>query len=320
MDAIRMYSSGIRNVLALMGTAITKEQIDILKKLRVPIILMLDNDNAGELATLNIGNEFIKNNIETKVVRLKECKDPDEYIIKNGIDAFKDVIKNSLNYFDYKLNVLKENKNLNNTEELVTYVKSVIKMLDNADNLTKEITLQKLSNEYHIDYEVLKQEVRFDDVKEKTIIKPIVDNTRKDKYDICVKKILYYMMSDSKFIKIFNTKLGFLKNLEERNLVREIEYYIETHKKINLADFISYAENDNNIRELVNNISGTINFEELEEKTFIEYINVIKKILNREEIDRLKQELKVEMDINKKVEISKKILELKKGSVKNDRN
>ncbi|MBQ8901498.1 MAG: DNA primase [Bacilli bacterium] len=320
MDAIRMYSSGVRNVLALMGTAMTKEQVNILKKLRVPIILMLDNDNAGELATVNIGNELVKNNIDTKVVRLHGAKDPDEYIVKYGIEAFNDTIKHSLNYFDYKLNYLKENKNLNNTEELINYVKSVLKMLDGADNLTKEITLKKLSDEYNIDYEVLKQEITFEEVKE--INQAVIPTIKigKDKYQICVNKILYYMMSDAKYLKIFNTKLGFLKNPEERNLVREIEYYIEKYGKINLADFISYSENDNNIRDLVNNISGSIDFEDLEETTFMQYINAIKDILNKEEIKKLKEELKRETDINKQVEISNKILELKKGSVKNGRN
>jgi len=281
---------------------------------------MLDNDNAGELATVNIGNELVKNNIDTKVVRLHGAKDPDEYIVKYGIEAFNDTIKHSLNYFDYKLNYLKENKNLNNTEELINYVKSVLKMLDGADNLTKEITLKKLSDEYNIDYEVLKQEITFEKVKE--INQAVIPTIKigKDKYQICVNKILYYMMSDAKYLKIFNTKLGFLKNLEERNLVREIEYYIEKYGKINLADFISYSENDNNIRDLVNNISGSIDFEDLEETTFMQYINAIKDILNKEEIKKLKDELKRETDINKQVEISNKILELKKGSVKNGRN
>ncbi|MBE6156893.1 MAG: DNA primase [Firmicutes bacterium] len=319
MDAIRMYSSGVRNVLALMGTAMTKEQVEILKKLRVPIILMLDNDNAGELATVNIGNELIKNNVDTKVVRLSGAKDPDEYIVKYGVNAFNDIIKHSLNYFDYKLHYLKENKNLNNTEELINYVKSVLKMLDGADNLTKEITIKKLSEEHNLDYEILKQELTFDKIKE---IKPVIpiNSIGKDRYDKCVTKVLYYMMSDSKYLKIFNTKLGFLKNPEERNLIREIEYYIEKYGKINLADFISYGELDDNIRDLVNTISGSVNFEELEEKTFIEYLNAIKDILNREEIKKLKESLKKETDINKQVEISKKILDLKKGSVKNGRN
>lgn len=317
MDAIRMYSSGLRNVLALMGTAITKEQIEMLKKLRVPIILMLDNDNAGELATINIGNELVKNNVDVKVVRLSGAKDPDEYIVKNGVEAFKETIKHSLNYFDYKLNYLKENKNLNNTEELIKYVKDVLKMVEDSDNLTKEITIKKLSEEYNIDYDILKNEIKLEESKKEN--KDILVNLApppKNKYQICVNNILYYMMSDSKYIKIFNSKLGFLKNKEERNLVTEIEYYIEKYGKINLADFISYVEFDNNIRELVNNISGEISFDKLDEKTFLEYIRAIKDILNKEERERLKLELKNETDMNKKILLSNKLLELKKGSVK----
>ena len=103
-------------------------------------------------------------------------------------------------------------------------------------------------------------------------------------------------------------------------LKEDLEYYIGKYGKINLADFISYAENDNNIREMVNNISGSVNLEELEEKIFLEYIIALKDILNKEEIRKLKLELKQETDINKQVEISKKILELKKGSVKNGRD
>lgn len=54
MDAIKMSAKGFKNVVALMGVALSKEQIDILKRLKVPVILMLDNDNAGEEATIKM--------------------------------------------------------------------------------------------------------------------------------------------------------------------------------------------------------------------------------------------------------------------------
>jgi len=319
MDAIRMYSSGVRNVLALMGTAITKEQVEILKKLRVPIILMLDNDNAGELATINIGNELINNNIETKVVRLSGSKDPDEYIVENGIEAFISTIDHSINYFDYKLNYLKGNKNLNNTEELINYVKDVLKMLEGRDNLTKEITLKKLSEEYNIDYEILKKEITFEEKKE---IKPIVvKEIKNDRYSKCVRKIFEYMLCDAKYFKIFNNKLGFLKNKNERDLIIEIEAFIEKYGKINFADFISYAENNNNIKELVHNISSDVDFNELDEKIFLEYLNAIEDIMDKEEIERLKILQAKSTDINEQIEIASKIARLvKKRSEKNGRN
>ena len=317
MDAIRMYSSGVKNVLALMGTALTKEQVSILKKLRVPIILMLDNDNAGELATNNICDELMKNEVPVKIVRLNGAKDPDEYIVKYGIEKFKEVIKNSLNYFDYKLQVLKLNKNLNNTEDLISYVKSVIKLLDNKDNLTKEITLKKISDEYNLDYNLLIKEVNFKEEKTSNNIKIISKEEPKlDRYQKCLKEILYYLMNDAKYIKIFNSKLGFLKNKEERNFIREIEYYIEKYGKINIADFLSYAESEGNIKDLVNNIVGSAETIELNEKSFLEYIQSLKSIMNEEERKKLMLELKNTQDDTRKIEITKKLTELVKGSVK----
>lgn len=308
MDAIRMYSSGVKNVLALMGTVITDDQINMLKKLRVPIILMLDNDNAGSLATINVGDVLIKNELQVLVVRLEGAKDPDEYIVKYGIDKFNETIKNAMNYFDYKMIYLKQNKNLNNTEELVSYVKDVLKMVKDEDNLTKEITLQKLSKEYGLDYDVLKGEVEFKEEKvQKKEIKEIPIKEKKDTYKLCVDKIFFYMMNDSKYVSIFNNRLGYLKNKEERYLIGEIEHFIKIYGKINLADFITYAENDDKIRDFVNIISSSVYEDELSEQTFIEYINRIKTILNKEEIDNIKKELRNTIDAKKQEELLKKL-------------
>ena len=82
MDAIRVYSSGIKNVIASMGTALTSNHISLLKKLNAKVILMMDNDNAGEKSNILNGEELVKNNIEVSVVRLNGEKDPDSYILK----------------------------------------------------------------------------------------------------------------------------------------------------------------------------------------------------------------------------------------------
>ena len=125
MDAIRVSSVGIKNVVALQGTAMTQEQINLLKKLRVKVILCLDNDNAGEIATVNNGEELEKNNIETYVIRLSGEKDPDEYIIANGAEAFKENVLEPITFFEFKMNYLKQNKDLSNVTDLTTYINDV---------------------------------------------------------------------------------------------------------------------------------------------------------------------------------------------------
>ena len=159
MDAITLSSSGIKNVVALMGVALSKEQIDVLKKLKVPVILMLDNDQAGLNSTLKNGEMLRSVDIDVKVVRLTGEKDPDEYIRANGVDALKDNIKHAINFVDFKLEYLKNDKNLNNIDDLVTYVKEVVKALKNENDLTKEIFISKISKDYQIDPEILKREI-----------------------------------------------------------------------------------------------------------------------------------------------------------------
>ena len=102
MDAIKLSASGIKNVVALMGVALSKEQIDVLKKLKVPIILMLDNDSAGLEATVKNGDELQKYDLDIRVVRLTDAKDPDEYIRSKGLAALKDNIEHATNYLDFK--------------------------------------------------------------------------------------------------------------------------------------------------------------------------------------------------------------------------
>jgi len=113
MDAIRLYSSGIKNVVALQGTSLTPEQIKLIQKLRASVILMLDNDNAGENATLLNGNLLEQAGIKVEVVRLSGEKDPDEYIVKNGVEAMEDNLNHPISFLEFKLQTFKKNKNLN---------------------------------------------------------------------------------------------------------------------------------------------------------------------------------------------------------------
>ena len=319
MDAIKVSASGIKNVVALMGVALSKEQIDVLKKLRVPIILMLDNDNAGLDATLKLGELLINNNIDTLIVRLSDAKDPDEYIRKFGVDALKDNIKYAKKYINFKIDYLKENKDLNNIEDLVAYVKEVIKSISNTDSLSKEIILSKLCKEHNLDIEVLKKELAISERSVKKEKKESVNN-RKSKYECAVYKILYGMMNNSRYITIYKNKLGFFKTKEERIIASEIVYYNNENNGINIADFTTFIMNNLQIYDKVMEI---INFNtnlDISEEEFNSCINTILEELKKDEIRELKIQLKKEMDVNKKVEILKKLTEMKKGSVDNDRN
>ena len=316
MDAIKLSASGIKNVVALMGVALSKEQIDVLKKLKVPIILMLDNDQAGLDATVKNGDELQRYNLDIRVVRLTDAKDPDEYIRLKGVDALKDNIKHAIKYIDFKLEYLKNNKNLNNMEDLILYVREVISSLNSTDDLTKELVISKISKDYEIDAEILKQELNNSVPEKETNIKspeaPRAPKPKPSKYKSAASKILFSMMCDPTYISIYKNRLGYFKEKKERMLASEIVYYNTVHNNINIADFLTFLIPQEELYNYVNEIISENNYTVVSLEEFNSCVDVVLKILKKDEIETLKNKIKQELDVNKKVELIAKLTELKK--------
>ena len=313
MDAIRMDMAGISNTIALMGTSLTKEHIEILKKLHSNIILMLDNDEAGESATISVGQALEKNNIVVKVVRISDYKDPDEYIINKGSDAIKKLVKEAKSFLEFKLHYYKQNKNLDNSSDLAVYIKEIIKSISDIDDeITKEITLNKLSKDYDIPVDLLKKQLNSKEIKKEKNKEPVSTN-KISKYERLCRHIIYYLLNDKVYINKFENANVFIKYKEIRNLIQEITYYYKKNKSISIAEFISYITN-NPLEKLTNTIISEID-ETLDNDSFEKYLEDLTKISKEDKIKQLKKEMKETLDINKKVELANNIIELKKEEV-----
>ena len=107
MDVIRASTIGYKNVVALMGTALTKDQINLIKRLSKNIIICLDGDEAGKNAAKKIGEVLTKEELDVKIITLPNDDDPDTYILKSGKESFDNLVNNAINYSDYKINILK---------------------------------------------------------------------------------------------------------------------------------------------------------------------------------------------------------------------
>lgn len=313
MDAIKMSAKGFKNVVALMGVALSNEQIDILKRLKVPVILMLDNDNAGEDATIKNGESLINSGVDTKVIRLSGAKDPDEYLEKFGIDAMQNNIDKAIKYIDFKIECLKKDKNLSNMEDLITYVKEVINSINGEDDLTKEIILSKISKDYAIDIDILKSnlktEVKKDAKKEET---QEVRDKKLTKYQKASHKVLYYMLMDSKYINLYKNTLGYFKERIERVLASEIVYYESNNGNIDVADFtttIMGSEDEYEFLQIILSENGNTS---VSDEEFNSCVKAILDIYKKDEIIKVKGLIASELDQTKKEELVKKLIDLKR--------
>lgn len=313
MDAIKMSAKGFKNVVALMGVALSNEQIDILKRLKVPVILMLDNDNAGEEATIKNGESLINSGVDTKVVRLSGAKDPDEYLEKFGIDAMQNNIDKAIKYIDFKIECLKKDKDLSNMEDLITYVKEVINSINGEDDLTKEIILSKISKDYAIDIDILKSNLKTEvkkDAKKEEVVE--VRDKKLTKYQKASHKVLYYMLMDSKYINLYKNTLGYFKERIERVLASEIVYYESNNGNIDVADFtttIMGSEDEYEFLQIILSENGNTS---VSDEEFNSCVKAILDIYKKDEIIKVKGLIASELDQTKKEELVKKLIDLKR--------
>ena len=310
MDAIKMSAKGFKNVIALMGVFLSKTQINIIKRLNCKVILMLDNDSAGLDSTLKNGTLLNNEKIDTYVVRLSEAKDPDEYLEKFGIEAMENNIKHALKFMDFKLETLKQNRNLNNPYEVIEYVKDVLSAINDEDDLTKELFISKISSDYDIDIDILKKGLNKNDEKKIEHKKTNVPKTKLSKYQKASHMILYYMINDEKYIKLYKTNLGYFKEKIERMLASEIIFYSNSNK-INMADFATYLMSNKELYDFFQIIISE-SIHNINDEEFNSCINAMLNIYKKEEINNLNEQIKMEMDINKKLELMQKLVDIKK--------
>ena len=123
LDVIIPFQFGISNVVAASGTALTQNQIVMLKKYTDTAIMVFDSDSAGEAASLRGLDILLENNMKVRIATLPENEDPDSFLRKNGKHAFEKIIADARDLFDYKLDLL---KNRYGTKDIASVVDEML--------------------------------------------------------------------------------------------------------------------------------------------------------------------------------------------------
>lgn len=310
MDVIRLSTIGIVNVVATMGTAVTKYQLNLIQKLAPNITLMFDGDKAGKKAT----NAFIElangNDSNIKVVRLEDNLDPDEYILTKGKDKMIYNLSHAQSVYDYKLSSYKENIDFNDSKEVSNYINVMIKEFEKIDDdIVREIEIKKLSESTNVSYDLIKSKLK--EKEKKVIITHKPKNIKINKYEKASKYILYRMINDNNMILYYFNNLSYLPNDTERKLASEIVLFYKKFNSFNLSDFIIYLEDKKELINLVVDISDLKYTEDELNDNIDNYFDVIKESLYNNQIVKLTSELKNESNSVKRMEIAQKIVDLK---------
>lgn len=146
MDALMLINYGIENVVAPLGTAVRIEQIELLWKIVDNPKVCLDNDNAGRRAMAKLAIESLKHITPKKsleFVLLEDAKDPDEYINKNGANAFRDLKANAISLSDFIFNVEKGSGKFSTPESRVEFKNRLFANSDTINDKSLSSTYKK---------------------------------------------------------------------------------------------------------------------------------------------------------------------------------
>lgn len=318
MDVIRASTIGIKNTVALMGTALTKEQIGLLKRLSNNIILCLDGDDPGVRAATSIGEELLGQGVEVKVVVLPDNDDPDSFILKHGKERFFGLIDAAVNFSDFKISKLKENVDFRSDEEKANYINAVLKETVKIDDPIRiEVVLKRLAKEFELGYNTL--EMRFNDFKSERVVPvqhieiPKNKVVKKDKYTKAVEQILYFMLNNDWAVSQVEKERLIFPSEESRALSSEIIYYYKKYGNINVADFYTYIQDKENILILLNSILAGNYIEKTTKEELFEFFKVVREYGIGQEIKRLTNLMKKEVDPLEQARIVEKIRKLRIG-------
>ncbi len=297
MDLISLFQYGVRNVVATLGTALTEQQGNLIKRYADTAIISYDSDEAGVKATLRAIEILSKIGINVKVINLKDCKDPDEFVRKYGLEEYKKAIGDSTHYIKFRIDHLRKSFNLEKDEERVKFAKEASKIIKELKSPVEvDYYTNYIAKQINISTESIKKEVYGKDYNK-------VYNKQNNKYVTKkVEKVIEKPKAIKKGKELVEETL--IKLLLENKKIREI-----TLLKVEESDFLL-----NESKEILNYI---IKNRDLDKITIdkIKSLNISEEYLKDLEIISLDS-----IDMNDIKSIDEIVKNLKKNNLQEQMN
>ncbi|MDP3804739.1 MAG: DNA primase [Candidatus Omnitrophota bacterium] len=295
LDFIMPYQAGIRNIIATLGTALTVDQIILLKRFTNTVIMVYDPDEAGEAASLRNLDLFISEDVNVYIAELPGGLDPDGYIRKFGADDFLKLVKSSKNLFDYKLDKLMKRFNINTSNGKTSIAGEMLPTLSRINNAVLKSTLiKKLSDKLSVDEEALKVELK----KVKTgyserryIVNTAPARIDKNSAELIVTALLIEggSLAEKALAELSADEF---RNSSARELVKLIFSLHKDNIEISPARLISHTFASAETANLISEAVGILEIIKDKDKTMSDCISRIKKDNLRERLNMLQESIR----------------------------
>ncbi len=158
-DLIALHQSGITNVVASSGTALTIEQIRYIARYTRNVYLVYDADTAGQDATLRGSDILLEEGMNVYIVELPAGEDPDTYVLAQGSEAFMAMIRDATNIVEFKASLLTRRKG--GTRDQLAIILSIVESLSKVnDAIRVNLYVRDLAVKFGLREESIYQELK----------------------------------------------------------------------------------------------------------------------------------------------------------------
>ena len=161
LDVITCHQHGVNNTIASLGTALTVEQIRLLKRYTHNVVMLYDADQAGEMASLRGLDLFLEEGMNVKIATLDSGHDPDSFLRKFGREKFDAAIKKSKSLFTYKLDIVKGRFDDTEPESKAEIIKEMLSTIHRVKNaIVKAEYIRLLAQELSVKEDAVWEELK----------------------------------------------------------------------------------------------------------------------------------------------------------------
>lgn len=314
MDTISLYQAGFTNVVASMGTALTKEQARLAKRYADEILISYDGDFAGQKGAIR-GLEILRDEgASVRVVSLPEGLDPDDVVKKYGNDGYRKCLDSAMPLTDFKLEVAGRGYDLSKTEERRAYIAEALRIIREEESVSvREDLLKTLRDKTGVTYESLKRDL--DNLPAET--PPAQDREpvrREDGADRNVKAcrfILASVLFGAKYAKNFDLSSVRFDNPVHNTIADYIADRRKREEKVRASDlFEIFDEKTPELSEILDLSLGDNLEGERAARYFSDCVKTLRRQKIEEELKKLSAECDAQTDLAEKKRITRRILEL----------
>ena len=160
MDAIALHQYGFDCAVASLGTALTEDHAALLTRYTDQVVLIYDGDKAGQNATQRAIPILEKAGLQVKVLRMKDAKDPDEFLKKFGADRFKLLLEDASNRVEYQLNAIRRQYDIREDDQRIKFIQESARLIATLpSSVQREVYGHRIAEEGKISYEAMAMEI-----------------------------------------------------------------------------------------------------------------------------------------------------------------